>query len=775
MSYIRLSLVWASLLIISNAFASESIEEVIVTSSFIDQEFSQIENPIHIVLGDDLDGYGTQSLGESINDLLGVSSTDYGSGVGQPVIRGMMGNRVRVLKNGMVNRDVSGLGADHINDIDLHNVQQIEVIRGPSSLLYSNGTIGGIVNVVDNTIAKEDFAELKLQLGLEFQSVNDGDSQNIFYQDNVGGFNITAAYKDSSFDNFDIPRGAILHREEEHEEHEEEEHEEHAEHEEHEEHENADFLSNSDFESTSKRFGISKTGDWGYFGISYVNIESIYGIPFHGEEHGEAHGGHEEHDEDEMHGDEHEGERIFSTTDSDKIDIQGSLNFNNNWLKKIDYHFRDSDYSLTEQHAENGAHHDEDEHDEDEHHDKDEHGDEHHAEGPTLFENESKEYGATFDLSRETFSQKLVINYLEEDMSIIGSEAYMNPASSEEIMLGYYFSREFDLFHVDFGFRHDRISKKGSMAHSEEHEEHDEDEHDEDHDGDDHHDEDHDGDDHHDGEHAEVEYFDQDINNTSFALSIGREINDMLDVSLGIARVERAPSVVELYMNGPHLATGRFETGNPNLESEVSKNIDLSFNYEHDGFYGVLNFFRNDVDDYIYLLDETEEEHEEHEEHEGDHGGLILAEYLQRDAEFRGYELEVGKTVDFARGNLTFSFGRDDISGEFSDGSNIPRVVAARNIYSISYSENENFEVKLKLKDVDKQDDVGVNETPTNDYQMLDFKLTKIFTFDSKINLKVSIFGNNLLDEVARNHTSFVKDQVPLPGRNYGIKFNVGI
>ena len=76
---------------------------------------------------------------------------------------------------------------------------------------------------------------------------------------------------------------------------------------------------------------------------------------------------------------------------------------------------------------------------------------------------------------------------------------------------------------------------------------------------------------------------------------------------------------------------------------------------------------------------------------------------------------------------------------------------------------------------MDKQDDVGVNETPTNDYQMLDFKLTKIFTFDSKINLKVSIFGNNLLDEVARNHTSFVKDQVPLPGRNYGIKFNVGI
>ena len=82
-----------------------------------------------------------------MDSYLGVSIADYGAAVGQPIIRGMSGPRVKILKNGMVNRDVSGLGADHLNDIDLNDLQQVEIIKGPSSLLYANGTSGGIINV----------------------------------------------------------------------------------------------------------------------------------------------------------------------------------------------------------------------------------------------------------------------------------------------------------------------------------------------------------------------------------------------------------------------------------------------------------------------------------------------------------------------------------------------------------------------------------------------------------------------------------------------------
>ena len=108
-----------SVLLSVNAIAiANEIEEVIVTSSLIDQTLNDIENPLHVVSGEDISTNASQSLGESLDNLLGVSSTDYGSGVGQPIIRGMSGNRVKILNNGMVVRDVAGIGADHVNDVE---------------------------------------------------------------------------------------------------------------------------------------------------------------------------------------------------------------------------------------------------------------------------------------------------------------------------------------------------------------------------------------------------------------------------------------------------------------------------------------------------------------------------------------------------------------------------------------------------------------------------------------------------------------------------------
>lgn len=677
---------------------AEEIEEVIVTASYIDQTLSEIENPLHVVSGDDISSSASQSLGDLIDDLLGVSSTDFGSGVGQPIIRGMAGNRVKVLNNGMVVRDVSGLGADHINDIDLNNIQQIEVIRGPSSLFYSNGSIGGIINVVDNTIAREDFTKPEMRIGLESQSVNDGDTNNFSYQNNIVGLNLSLAYKDSQFGNFDIPHGAIIYREEEHHDDDDEEADGHE--------EDMGYLYNSDFESESRRIGISKTGDRGYFGLSVNKIESLYGIPFHGEDH-------EGHDEEE-HGDE----RIFSTTESDVLNIEGAYEFNNSLVRRIDYFLRGTDYSLTEQHAEG-----------EEEHEEDGHEDEHLSEGPTEFKNDAKEYGAIFDFSNDDFSQKMVINIANEDISIIGVEAFMNPTDNEEKSFGYYISKQLDRFHVDFGIRHDRISRAGSLSHEE-----------------------------------GMEYFDRDINNTSLALSLGTDINDNLDLNFGYARVERAPSAVELFMNGPHLASGRFEVGNTNLDSETSNNIDITLEYQNDGFFGEFTYFRNDVDNYIYLRDETEE-------HE-DHAGLILANYLQNDAETNGYEFQFGRVIDLERGSLTLLFARDSVSGEFKDGNNIPRMIPVRNMYSISYSENK-LELKLNLKDVQEQDNIAVGETKTKGYEMVGLRIKKTFSLNNESELSISLFANNVLDEAARNHSSFVKDEVPLPGRNFGVKFNL--
>ena len=767
----------AMIVSLSCGAVGQEIEEIVVRSSLINSAVDEISNPLHIISGESVATDATQSLGSSIDDLVGLSTSDYGAAVGQPIIRGMSGSRVKVLNNGIVIRDASGLGPDHANDVDMHNVQQIEVVRGPSSLLYSNGTIGGIVNIVDNTIAREDIAQSEFKLGLEAQSVNDGDSHNLSYRNNIGGLNLSFAYKDSQFGNFEIPDGAVLHAEDDHDDHNDDHDEGHDEdHDDHDEHHDEDlgYLANSDSGSTTTRLGLSKAGDWGFFGVSYADNESVFGIPYHGEGH-EGHGGHDDHDDhegeehagedhdeehdDEEHDDEdsHEGERIFSNTDSKIVTVKGAFVLGGDLLKKINYFYKDSDYSHIEQHAEMEEEHEGEEEHEDEH-------DEHH-EGPTQFTNNSQEYGAIFDLGNDSLSQKLVVNFVEENVSVIGDEAFINPTESEEITLGYYVSKEFDLFNLDFGIRHDRMSRSGSMSHEEEH--HDEhDEHDEDHHDD--HDEDHAEEEHHDEHEEEVEFLDKDINNTSFALSLDRDINDALNISLGLASVERAPTAVELLMNGPHLATGREEIGNINLESEQSNNIDLTFNYERDGFYATLTFFQNDVDNYIYLFDETGEEHEEHGEEEH-HGGLILANYLQQDAEFDGYEFEIGKTFNLARGALSLSFAQDSISAKFSDGTYVPRITPKRNLFKASYTEDD-LKLALSFKDANKQSDIAANETVTDGFQMLNINLSKTIKLSGRQHLTLSVFGKNLLDEVARNHSSFVKNEVPMAGRNLGLR-----
>ena len=725
----------------SSSIIAQDVEEIVVTSALIDS--TEITNPLYVINGDEIVNDATTSLGDAIDGYLGISMADYGAAVGQPIIRGMSGPRVKILKNGMVNRDVSGLGVDHLNDVDLNDIQQIEIVKGPSSLLYANGTIGGIINVVDDCIAAMNFEIPEVKIGYETQSVNDGSSEFVNLKRNINGFNVNFGYKNTEFGNYDIPNGAILH-EEEHEEDHEEGHEEHE--------ENLGYVNNSDFAVEATKFGISKVGDWGYVGLSVDSLKSVYGIPFHGDEHGDEHADEhgDDHDDehDDEHGDEeeHEEERIFSTTDSESFTIKGSYNINGNFVKKVDYTYRDTDYVLTEAHAEEEGH--------EEHEGEEEH--EEHA--PTNFLNNATEYGAIFDMSNDVMTQKFSFNYVDENTSIFGEEAFMNPANNEVLTLGYFVGRDFEPFHLDFGMRLDQVDRSGTVT---------------------------------DEDHGDIDSYNIDENTNSFAVSIGRDLTDNLDINLGFSSVERMPSVIELFMNGPHLATGRFEVGDPTLSSETSNNIDISFNFDNGEYFGYASFYINDVDNYITLMDEDDdhemhgdehhededEHHEDEDEHHEDeddhgHGSLMHANYIQEDAEFDGYEIEFGRTIDLNKGQLQLSFGRDVVNAKFSDGHNVPRINPSRNVYSLSYKQ-EDVVFKLDLKDVAKQNDFGEGETATNGYQMLDTRLTKTFYLNGTSNLKVTLFGKNLLDEVARNHSSFVKNEVPLPGRNYGIKFNL--
>ena len=655
----------------------ENIDEIIVRSSYTKQLLSDMNDVVSIIGGAEILDNGSKSLGASMSHLLGATYSDYGSAVGQPVIRGLAGNRLKVLNNGIVVRDITGLGVDHINEVDMNNIQQIEIVKGPSSLLYANGSVGGIINVVDNTIARSDVVGETIRVSQELHSVNGGNVQSASYQGMVNQYNISVAWKDAQFGEYDLPTGALLPEDPPHDE-------------------DLSVLKNSDHGTMTTRLGVSRTGEWGYLGLSFQEISGVYGIPFHGDGH-----------EDEVVGANPDDERIMSVRRSQVFTTEGAFNVKSDWIDSIAVHYRNNDYTLVERHDDG-------------------------AEAPTYFTNKADEFGVVVSLPKSLTEQKIIANIASEDLTVRGAESYMEPSASDEMSLGYFLGVDLASLYLDFGIRYDDVTRKGSIT-----------------------------------ENAQSLPIKRTFNNIGYAASLSTDASRPVTIKFGLARVARAPSATELLMNGPHLVSQRFEVGNVNLRSERSDNLDLTVDYRNRGYYGSASYYRNNINNYIYLQDETDAEHAAHGAEDA-HGDLIRANYLQKDAKFHGYEIEIGKTFDLNGGALTLSLGRDVVYGKFSNGLYIPRLSPSRNIYTAEYIKDA-FTFKALLKNVSQQSRLASSETATPSHQMLDLNLTQSFVLHSGADLQLTFFANNVFDEVARNHTSAVKDDLPLPGRNLGV------
>ncbi|MFJ4372080.1 TonB-dependent receptor [Pseudomonas japonica] len=113
---------------------------------------AQLATPSSVLEGDRLLLEQKGSLGETLNGEPGVSSTWFGPGASRPIIRGLDGDRIRLLRNGVGALDASSLSYDHAVPLDPVNVERVEIVRGPAALLYGGSAIGGVVNTFDNRI-----------------------------------------------------------------------------------------------------------------------------------------------------------------------------------------------------------------------------------------------------------------------------------------------------------------------------------------------------------------------------------------------------------------------------------------------------------------------------------------------------------------------------------------------------------------------------------------------------------------------------------------------
>lgn len=148
----RLTPLTTALLVASQVHAIE-LEQQTITANPLGSD--QLASPSTVLTGDDLTLQQKGSLGETLNKQPGVSSSYFGPGASRPIIRGLDGDRIRLLRNGVGALDASSLSYDHAVPLDPVNVDRIEIVRGPAALLYGGSAIGGVVNTFDNRIPTE--------------------------------------------------------------------------------------------------------------------------------------------------------------------------------------------------------------------------------------------------------------------------------------------------------------------------------------------------------------------------------------------------------------------------------------------------------------------------------------------------------------------------------------------------------------------------------------------------------------------------------------------
>ena len=131
------------------------INEIPVTANPLGLSADELANPVQIFNRTELQNRKNSSLGAVFDGVPGITNNSWGDSVGQPVIRGMDSNRIKILNNGMEIKDVSNMSGDHAVAIDTLSAEQIEVIRGPASIIYGGGAVGGVINIIDHRIHSE--------------------------------------------------------------------------------------------------------------------------------------------------------------------------------------------------------------------------------------------------------------------------------------------------------------------------------------------------------------------------------------------------------------------------------------------------------------------------------------------------------------------------------------------------------------------------------------------------------------------------------------------
>ncbi len=663
------------------------IEHVLVSAPLQKQE-AETALPVTVLSGDDLRRNARATIGDTLGDIPGLANASFGPGVGQPVIRGQQGPRVTVLQNGTSSADASAVSADHAVSVEALLADSIEVLRGPATMLYGAGAIGGVVNVTDNRIPRQRIDGVEGGAEMRHDSASDMDNGVVRLDGGSGNFafHIDAMYRD--WNNLNIPGLAAR----EHEDHDDDDGD-------HEELETTDgFIDNTGGRTRALTLGSSYHFDRGLVGFAVSRLENEYGIP------AGAHGDHDEHEDD--HGDEHEDEHGDDHEDGIRLDVeQTRYDLMFELLEPLPgFESLRSTVTYTDyEHAEiEGA-----------------------GEIGTLYSNETWETRVELVHAEVAgFRGALGLQGRAGEFSALGEEAFIPVTDSRDLGLFLIEDWRTDNWIFEAGLRLDRDERDPDAANS--------------------------------GK--------QDFTSVSVSGSAIWNASDDWQLRLYLARSERAPSIEELFSNvdglGPedwieHAATAAIELGDPELDTEVSRNLDLSLHWHNGNKDLEVTFYYNDFADYITLMNTGLEV-----------DGLPVLAYVQEDTKFYGVEVNGQFGLgSFAGGELQLGVFGDVTRGTLDNGDTVPRLPPRRIGGRLSWG-SDALELWTRVVAAASQDRPGANEEPTDSYTRWDLGADYRLPFgDSELTLFLA--ARNLADEEIRLSTSFLRDVAPEAGRSF--------
>ena len=641
---------------IINAESSEKtvyqLDDYIVSAGPNLRSIADYAAPVNVVTAQELSRQSGSSLGAVLDWQPGVSSSSFGAGASRPILRGFDGPRVRILDAGLDTMDVSDTSPDHAVTLEPLLTERVEVLRGPSTLLYGSSAIGGAVNVIGKEMPRQRVDPKGYEGALEARhdTVSDGDTLVGFATVGDDDWALTITAVDRDADDYEIPDDAQ------------------------EDDAEGDTLENSFVEMEQYSVGAS----WFFseenrIGFSFSNYQTRYGLPGHGHHEGE----------------EHAEEAVAVDMERKRYDMELELVDVNDWIEALRMRLGYTDYE--------------------------------HSEGDTVFERKGWELRAEAAHTPWWVIDEGVVGvqFSDVDFSALGSESF-TPASTTKTQ-ALFVSEHIhgDVLHYEFGGRIERTDIS-----------------------------------------EDKEQRDYDELAISLAAGATWHIDEANSLSLVLQRSQRNPTSTELYAEGPHFATSQYEFGDADLKQETAYGVDLTYRTTHENWQAEVSLFYTYFDDYIFSEEREGEEIDE----------LHVYDFNAIDAEFYGIETQLDYTLIENEGNrVLLSLMGDWVHATNEDtGDDLARMPPMRIGSRLGWTAG-NWDSGVELRYAFEQNNTGPEETSTDDYLKLNLDVNYRLDLGNSITAVLFARAENLLDEEIRHHTSFIKEEAALPGRNFTI------